>query len=103
MSGYSVGKAAVRSFAHTWTAELAHRKIRTNVVSAAFIETRLFDAPGMTKEPFGTFRDSVMPSAPLCRFGTADEVANAVPYVASDECAFISGQVLFIDGGFVSM
>jgi NAD(P)-dependent dehydrogenase (short-subunit alcohol dehydrogenase family) len=103
LSVYSASKAAVRSFARTWTAELAPRKIRTNVVSAAYIETPIFDAAGMTKEQFGAFRDAAMPSIPLRRFGTADEVANAVLYLASDESAFISGQELFIDGGVVSI
>lgn len=103
LSVYSASKAAVRSFARTWTVELAPRKIRTNVVSAAFIETPLFDAAGMTKDQFGAFRDFVMPSIPLRRFGTADEVANAVLYLASDDSAFISGQEIFIDGGYVSV
>jgi NAD(P)-dependent dehydrogenase (short-subunit alcohol dehydrogenase family) len=103
LSVYAASKAAVRSFARTWTAELAHRKIRTNVVSAAFIETPLFDAAGMTTEQFDAFRDSVMPSVPLRRFGNADEVAKAVLYLASDDSTFVSGQELFVDGGFVSI
>jgi NAD(P)-dependent dehydrogenase (short-subunit alcohol dehydrogenase family) len=103
LSVYAASKAAVRSFARTWTAELASRKIRTNVVSAAFIETPLFEAAGMTNEQVNAFRDSMMPGIPLRRFGNADEVAKAVLYLASDDSSFVSGQELFVDGGFVSI
>jgi NAD(P)-dependent dehydrogenase (short-subunit alcohol dehydrogenase family) len=103
MSVYSASKAAVRSFARTWTVELAHRKIRTNVVSAGYIETPIYDTAGMTKDQFDAYRDSVMPTIPMRRFGTADEIAKAALYLASDDSAFVAGHELFVDGGVVSI
>lgn len=103
LSVYSASKAAVRSFARTWTAELAHRRIRTNVVSAAWIDTPLLSAAGMTSEQIAHFRDTAMPMIPLRRFANAEEVAKAVLFLASDDSAFISGHELFVDGGTVSV
>lgn len=100
---YSASKAAVRSFARTWTAELAPRKIRSNVLSAAWIDTPLLRAAGMSDEQIAHFRDMALPMIPLRRFAGADEVAKAALFLASDDSAFISGHELFIDGGTVSV
>ncbi|MEY9524030.1 NAD(P)-dependent dehydrogenase (short-subunit alcohol dehydrogenase family) [Bradyrhizobium japonicum] len=103
LSLYSASKAAVRSFARTWTAELAPRMIRSNVISPAWIDTPLLSAAGMSNEQIVQFREMALPLIPLRRFAGAEDVANAVLFLASDDSAFISGHELFIDGGTVSI
>jgi NAD(P)-dependent dehydrogenase (short-subunit alcohol dehydrogenase family) len=103
LSVYSASKAAARSFARTWTAELAPRKIRSNVISAAWIDTALLSAAGMSSEQIVQFRETALPMIPLRRFASAEDVAKAALFLASDDSAFISGHELFIDGGTVSI
>jgi len=96
-SVYSATKAALRSFARTWTTDLRHRKIRVNVVSPGFIDTpglrRLANTDGAGLNAL--YRDKV----PLGRLGRPDDIASAVSFLASDESSYISGIELFIDGG----
>jgi NAD(P)-dependent dehydrogenase (short-subunit alcohol dehydrogenase family) len=98
---YSATKAALRSFARTWTSDLKARRIRVNVIS-----------PGSTDTP-GLRRLTGMDSAqldetfgqqiPLGRVGHPEDVANAVLFLASDESSFITGTELFVDGGQVQV
>ena len=102
-SVYSATKAAVRSFARTWTTDLKHRRIRVNAVSPGTIET-----PGLNdllaSSPVGEQRRKMMSNAvPLGRFGTPDEIAKAVVFLASDGASYISGTELFVDGGFAQI
>jgi NAD(P)-dependent dehydrogenase (short-subunit alcohol dehydrogenase family) len=96
-SEYSATKAALRSFARTWTADLQPRKIRVNVVSPGFIDTpglrHLEQADG--EDLNARYRDRV----PLGRVGRPGDIASAVSFLASDESSYISGIELFIDGG----
>ncbi|MEX1828149.1 SDR family NAD(P)-dependent oxidoreductase [Luteibacter sp. CQ10] len=97
---YNASKAAVRSFARSWTGELGQRGIRVNVVSPGSTETppvrRYFDEhPG--------FEDMLMQSVPLGRLGQPDEVASAVLFLASSESSYIAGVELFVDGGSVAI
>jgi NAD(P)-dependent dehydrogenase (short-subunit alcohol dehydrogenase family) len=96
-SVYSATKAALRSFARTWTADLQPRKIRVNVVSPGFIDTpglrHLEQADG--EDLNARYRDRV----PLGRVGRPGDIASAVSFLASDESSYISGIELFIDGG----
>jgi NAD(P)-dependent dehydrogenase (short-subunit alcohol dehydrogenase family) len=102
-SVYSATKAAVRSFARTWTTDLKHRRIRVNAVSPGTIET-----PGLNdllaSSPIGEQRRKIISNAiPLGRFGTPDEIAKAVVFLASDDASYITGTELFVDGGFAQI
>jgi NAD(P)-dependent dehydrogenase (short-subunit alcohol dehydrogenase family) len=102
-SVYSATKAAIRSFARTWTTDLKARKIRVNVVSPGAIDT-----PGlsdlMASSETGAERLKMISSAvPMGRLGTADEVAKAVVFLASDDASYVTGAELFVDGGFAQV
>ena len=90
-SVYSATKAAVRSFARSWTLDLQARQIRVNAIS-----------PGLTDTPMTSneeFKASILPTIPLGRWGDPDEIAKAVVFLASDDSSFITGIELFVDGG----
>ena len=98
-SVYSATKAAIRSFARSWTADLKDRRIRVNAVSAGFTETPglrcLLDASGQGEQR----RKAMSSTVPLARFGTPDEIAKAVVFLASDDSSYVTGAELFVDGG----
>jgi NAD(P)-dependent dehydrogenase (short-subunit alcohol dehydrogenase family) len=102
-SVYSASKAAVRSFARTWTYDLRKRKIRVNAVSPGGIETPVIDNLTATEEQRQQLRERMIAPVPLGRLGTADEVANAVLFLASDESSYITGIELFVDGGMAQI
>jgi NAD(P)-dependent dehydrogenase (short-subunit alcohol dehydrogenase family) len=102
-SVYSATKAAVRSFARTWTTDLKARRIRVNAVSPGMIDT-----PGLNdllaSSEAGQERIKMISNAvPLGRFGTPDEIAKAVTFLASDDGSYITGTELFVDGGFAQV
>jgi NAD(P)-dependent dehydrogenase (short-subunit alcohol dehydrogenase family) len=98
-SVYSATKAAVRSFARTWTTDLKARHIRVNVVSPGPIDTEglreLFGSSDVGKQRLANINSLV----PMGRLGTADEIAKAVVFLASDDSSFVTGIELFVDGG----
>jgi NAD(P)-dependent dehydrogenase (short-subunit alcohol dehydrogenase family) len=98
-SVYSATKAAVRSFARTWTAELKDRRIRVNVVSPGPVDTaalrELFSTSDVGKERLANISSIV----PMGRLGTPDEIAKAALFLASDDSSYITGIELFVDGG----
>lgn len=102
LSVYSATKAAIRSFARTWSAELLDRNIRVNVISAGTIDTPIFDAVGTTEEVAG-LKQLLASRIPMKRIGTPDEVAKAALFLASDDSSFTTGQELFVDGGAVEL
>ncbi len=96
-SVYDATKAAVRSFARSWTADLKDRKIRVNVVSPGPIDTPILaDVPPDAVAGFVSM-------VPMGRMGTADEIANAALFLASDESSYITGVDLFVDGGLAQV
>jgi NAD(P)-dependent dehydrogenase (short-subunit alcohol dehydrogenase family) len=102
-SVYSATKAAVRSFARTWTTDLRTRHIRVNAVSPGTIDT-----PGLSEllgsSETGQQRLKMISTAvPLGRLGKPEEIANAVVFLASDEASYITGAELFVDGGFAQV
>ena len=100
ISVYSATKAAVRSFARSWTVELKHRKIRVNAISPGPIDTPGIRAGLMqNEEQIKQFMASQVATIPLGRMGNPDEVAKVVSFLASDESSFITGIELFVDGG----
>jgi len=98
-SVYSATKAAVRSFARTWTSDLKDRKIRVNAISPGPIETPIFGKLGLTQEQFTEFANTIVSSVPLGRVGRSEEVAAAATFLASDESSYITGIDLSVDGG----
>ncbi len=102
-SVYSATKAAVRSFARTWTTDLKSRRIRVNAVSPGSIDT-----PGLSQllgsSEAGQERlKMISGNIPLGRLGTPDEIAKAVVFLASDDSSYITGIELFVDGGFAQV
>jgi NAD(P)-dependent dehydrogenase (short-subunit alcohol dehydrogenase family) len=102
-SVYSATKAAVRSFARTWTTDLKERRIRVNAVSPGSTDT-----PGLSQllgsSEAGQQRlKMISGSIPLGRLGTPDEIAKAVVFLASDDSSYITGTELFVDGGFAQV
>jgi len=97
MSVYNASKAAVRSFARTWTMDLKERKIRVNVLSPGTIDTAVF--VGVPKE----VKDQFVSLIPMGRIGQPDEIAKAALFLASEESSFITGIELFVDGGTVAV
>jgi NAD(P)-dependent dehydrogenase (short-subunit alcohol dehydrogenase family) len=102
-SVYSATKAAIRSFARTWTTDLKDRHIRVNAVSPGATDTpgsRQLLASSQVGEQR---RKMISTSVPLGRLGIPDEVAKAVVFLASDDSSYVSGVELFVDGGFAQV
>jgi NAD(P)-dependent dehydrogenase (short-subunit alcohol dehydrogenase family) len=102
-SVYSATKAAVRSFARTWTTDLKGRRIRVNAISPGSTDT-----PGLTQllasSPIGEERLKMIANlVPLGRLGTPDEIAKAVVFLASDDSSYVTGAELFVDGGMAQV
>jgi NAD(P)-dependent dehydrogenase (short-subunit alcohol dehydrogenase family) len=102
-SVYSATKAAVRSFARSWTTDLKSRKIRVNAISPGPIETPFYAAMGMKPEQAQQLEKAVIAGVPMGRFGTAEELAKPVLFLASDDSSFITGIELFVDGGMAQV
>jgi NAD(P)-dependent dehydrogenase (short-subunit alcohol dehydrogenase family) len=105
VSVYSATKAAVRSFARSWTVDLKQRKIRVNAVSPGMISTPMLSGQGMglSEEQVEQFKKSVINNVPLGRVGNPDEIAKAVAFLASDDSSYITGIELFVDGGLAQI
>jgi NAD(P)-dependent dehydrogenase (short-subunit alcohol dehydrogenase family) len=99
LSVYSATKAAIRSFARTWTVDLQSRRIRVNAISPGTIDT-----PGMRGLEWSEQNVARLAAAiPLGRLGDPDDIAKAVVFLASDDSSFITGTELFIDGGIAQI
>jgi NAD(P)-dependent dehydrogenase (short-subunit alcohol dehydrogenase family) len=102
-SVYSATKAAVRSFARTWTTDLKSRRIRVNALSPGSIDT-----PGLS-QLLGSSEEGrqrlkmISNSIPMGRLGIPDEIAKAVVFLASEDSSYITGIELFVDGGFAQV
>ena len=100
LSIYSATKAAIRSFARTWTTDLKHRNIRVNVVSPGMILT-----PAMQTyiQNNAGVEDALQQIIPFGRLGDADEVAKTVLFLASSDSSLIAGDEIFVDGGVMAV
>ncbi len=97
---YAATKAALRSFARTWSIDLKDRQIRVNVVSPGTVITPGYKSElGLTDEQIAQMKTQAAATTPLGRVGTPDEIAKAVVFLASDDSSYITGVELFVDGG----
>lgn len=92
-SNYSASKAGIIGFTKSYAKELASRNIRANVIAPGYILTE------MTEVLDEKILEGIKAETPLGRAGNADEVANAVAFLASDLSSYITGEVLRVDGG----
>ncbi|MCW2596321.1 MAG: hypothetical protein QOH52_3557 [Pseudonocardiales bacterium] len=92
-ANYAASKAGLIGLARSIARELGSRTITANVIAPGFIDT------DMTAEMSDARRSEVLANVPLKRYGTADEVAGAAMYLASDAAAYVTGVVLPVDGG----
>jgi NAD(P)-dependent dehydrogenase (short-subunit alcohol dehydrogenase family) len=97
-SVYSATKAAIRSFARSWTVDLKNRKIRVNAISPGVIETP------MSAELSEQLKTILVSAVPMGRMvGRPDEIAKAVAFLASDDSSYMTGMELFVDGGLAQI
>ena len=102
-SVYAATKAAVRSFARTWTTDLKSRKIRVNAISPGPIDTEGLRELMGSSEAGQERLKNIGNMVPLGRLGTPDEIAKAAVFLASDDSSFVTGIELFVDGGFAQV
>jgi NAD(P)-dependent dehydrogenase (short-subunit alcohol dehydrogenase family) len=102
-SVYSATKAAVRSFARTWTTDLRDRRIRVNAISPGSIDTPGLSDLLASSEAGEQRKKMISTMVPLGRLGTPDEIAKAVVFLASDDSSYVTGTELFVDGGFAQV
>ena len=102
ISVYSATKAAVRSFARTWTNELRERSIRVNAISPGHIDTPIFES-WQQDDALTKMKNELAKNVPLGRLGDADEIAKVVTFLASDVASYVSGLELFVDGGIAQI
>jgi NAD(P)-dependent dehydrogenase (short-subunit alcohol dehydrogenase family) len=100
---YAASKAAVRSFARSWTTDLKDRKIRVNTISPGATETPGLLGLAETEEQKSAMLQHFASEVPLGRVAQPAEIARAVVFLASDDASYISGIELFVDGGAVQV
>ena len=98
-SVYAASKAAIRSFARTWTLDLQGRNIRVNAISPGPTRTPGVTGLARTEEEWQQLSAAVAATVPLGRMADPDEIAKAVVFLASDESSYVMGIELFVDGG----
>jgi 3-oxoacyl-[acyl-carrier protein] reductase len=96
-ANYAASKAGMIGFSKALAAEVASRGITVNVVAPGFIETPMTDALGESQ------REALLGRVPVGRLGTAEEVASAVHYLASNESAYITGSTIHVNGGMAML
>lgn len=102
-SVYSATKAAVRSFARTWTLDLKERQIRVNAVSPGPVVTPGLDGLAPDATQAAQLRSDLASTVPMGRMGNPEEVAKAVVFLASDDSSFVTGTEFFVDGGLAQV
>jgi NAD(P)-dependent dehydrogenase (short-subunit alcohol dehydrogenase family) len=100
---YGATKAALRSWARSWAAELKDRRIRVNNLSPGATDTPIFDGQFKTKEEADGARKMFAGNIPLGRLGEADELASAAFFLASSESSYVTGADLVVDGGWTQV
>jgi NAD(P)-dependent dehydrogenase (short-subunit alcohol dehydrogenase family) len=103
LSVYCASKAAVRSFARSFSVDLKGRGIRVNAISPGVVLTPAAKTSGMTDEQIEQLEANTIATAPLGRPGTTDEIGRAVVFLASEDSSYITGIELFVDGGLAQI
>jgi NAD(P)-dependent dehydrogenase (short-subunit alcohol dehydrogenase family) len=98
-SVYSATKAAIRSFARSWTVDLKDRNIRVNAISPGPIDTPGLNGLIQSQEQGEQLKQYLLSTVPQGRMGSPEEVAKVVSFLASNESSFVTGIELFVDGG----
>jgi len=99
-SVYAATKAAVRSLARSWTAEIPVEDVRFNVLSPGPIEPPIYGKMGMPAEQVAGFSAHMKSIVPAHRFGSAEEMAKVVLFLSSSDSSYIAGADILADGGF---
>jgi NAD(P)-dependent dehydrogenase (short-subunit alcohol dehydrogenase family) len=102
-STYSATKAALRSFARTWTMDLKDRQIRVNVISPGPIDTPIWTSSDLPQEVAEQLKKQLISMVPANEMGRPEDVAKAASFLASTDSRFIRGIELFVDGGMASV
>jgi NAD(P)-dependent dehydrogenase (short-subunit alcohol dehydrogenase family) len=102
-SAYAATKAAVRSFARSWTVDLKPRQIRVNAISPGPIDTPILGNLATSKEELDQLKTQLASGVPMGRVGQPDEIAKAALFLASDDSSFVTGIELFVDGGLAQI
>ncbi|UWU73517.1 SDR family oxidoreductase [Bradyrhizobium huanghuaihaiense] len=102
MAVYAASKAAVNMFTRVWAKELAADGIRVNSVGVGPIETPIYEKTNLSPEEAQQHIDRVKSIVPLGRFGTVDEVAEVVLFLASARASYVTGADYAVDGGFAA-
>ena len=100
---YGATKAAIRSFARSWTVDLKHRKIRVNAISPGVIDTPMTSSMVQSEELGEQLKTNLVSAVPMGRMGSPDEIAKAVSFLASDDSSYVTGIELFVDGGMAQI
>jgi NAD(P)-dependent dehydrogenase (short-subunit alcohol dehydrogenase family) len=101
---YSATKAALRSFVRTWANDLRGRDIRVNVIAPGVVITPAYkNELGMSDADIDGYLTDVAARTPLGRAGSADEMAKAMSFLASDDASYITGAELVVDGGMTQV
>jgi NAD(P)-dependent dehydrogenase (short-subunit alcohol dehydrogenase family) len=98
-SVYAASKAALRSFARSWAAELVGREIRVNIIAPGPVETPGLSALAPDAEAAGQLLKGLAAGVPMNRLGRPDEIAGVVAFLASDASSFMTGAEVSVDGG----
>jgi NAD(P)-dependent dehydrogenase (short-subunit alcohol dehydrogenase family) len=99
----SASKAAIRSLARTFSAELISRSIRVNAVSPGAIATPFHSRTGLSSEAVAANAQQFIAQIPMQRFGTPEEIAKAVLFLSTSDSAYILGAEIAVDGGITQL
>jgi len=102
-SVYAATKAAVRSLARSLSGELLDRGIRVNSIAPGPVDTPIFNKMGIPDEMQSQVKELMISKVPMKRFGTSEELAKGVLFLASDDSSYVAGIDLLVDGGMVSI
>jgi len=103
MSAYAASKAAVRSFARSFSGELLARGIRVNAISPGPVATPIYARAGMSEAEIDAMGEGMADQIPLKRFAEPREIATAALFLASGDSSYVVGTELVVDGGWTQV